>query len=132
MARVFISHSSRDAQAALWISEWLHQNGYDAPFLDFDKHIGIPPGADWERTLYREIASSQAIIIVLSDHWNASKWGLLKNVSLAWVKRSSGPGVRADQNLGYAATSNLVVSIWHMCLSAAKSGPRRRQRSIHA
>jgi hypothetical protein len=47
---------------------------FDAPFLDFDKHSGIPPGADWERRLYREIATSQALLIVQSTHWNASKW----------------------------------------------------------
>jgi hypothetical protein len=60
MARVFISHSSRDAAAARWVADWLNDHGFDAPFLDFDKHAGIPPGADWERTLYREITTSQA------------------------------------------------------------------------
>ncbi|MEB3155876.1 MAG: TIR domain-containing protein [Cyanobacteriota bacterium] len=74
MARVFISHSSRDAKAAAWIADWLRQSGFEAPFLDFDKHSGIPPGADWERTLYREIASSQALLILQSAHWDASKW----------------------------------------------------------
>jgi hypothetical protein len=74
MARVFISHSSRDAEAAAWIADWLRQSGFEAPFLDFDKHSGIPPGADWERTLYREIASAQALLILQSAHWDASKW----------------------------------------------------------
>jgi WD40 repeat protein len=74
MARVFISHSSRDSEAASWVAEWLHANGFDAPFLDFDKHSGIPPGADWERTLYREIASSQALLIIQTGNWNTSKW----------------------------------------------------------
>jgi WD40 repeat protein len=74
VARVFISHSSRDAQAAAWIADWLRQRGFEAPFLDFDKHSGIPPGADWERTLYREIASAQALLILQSAHWDASKW----------------------------------------------------------
>ena len=35
---------------------------------------------------------------------------LLKNVSRAWVKRSNGPGVKADQNRGCAATSDSAVS----------------------
>jgi hypothetical protein len=56
------------------VADWLRLNGFEAPFLDFDKHAGIPPGADWERTLYREIASSQALLIVQSSHWDASKW----------------------------------------------------------
>jgi WD40 repeat protein len=74
MARVFISHSSRDGAAARWIADWLLEQGYEAPFLDFDKHVGIPPGADWERTLYREIETCQALLILQSAHWMGSKW----------------------------------------------------------
>ena len=53
---------------------WLHQQGFEAPFLDFDKHSGIPPGADWERTLYRELEHSEAVIIVQTPNWLDSKW----------------------------------------------------------
>jgi hypothetical protein len=74
MARVFLSHSSRDNGSAGRIKAWLEQQGFEAPFLDFDKHIGIPPGADWERILYREIDQSQALLIVQSANWSASKW----------------------------------------------------------
>jgi WD40 repeat protein len=74
MARIFISHSSRDGLAARWMADWLSEQGFEAPFLDFDKHVGIPPGADWERTLYREIETSQALLILQSNHWSASKW----------------------------------------------------------
>ena len=74
MARVFISHSSRDGAAARWVADWLRDQGCAAPFLDFDKHVGLPPGTDWERTLYREIETSQALLIVQSANWMASKW----------------------------------------------------------
>ncbi len=74
MARVFLSHSSRDNASAGRIKAWLEQQGFQAPFLDFDKHIGIPPGADWEKTLYREINQSQALLILQSANWSASKW----------------------------------------------------------
>ncbi|MFM9046971.1 MAG: toll/interleukin-1 receptor domain-containing protein, partial [Cyanobium sp.] len=74
MARVFLSHSSRDNASAGRMKAWLEQQGFEAPFLDFDKHIGIPPGADWERTLYREIERSQALLILQSTNWSASKW----------------------------------------------------------
>ena len=74
MARVFLSHSSRDNASAGRMKAWLKQQGFEAPFLDFDKHIGIPPGADWERTLYREIDQSQALLILQSGNWRASKW----------------------------------------------------------
>jgi len=74
VARVFISHSSRDGASARWLADWLIAQGFEAPFLDFDKHSGIPPGAEWERILYREIASCQALLIVQSPDWNASRW----------------------------------------------------------
>ena len=74
MARIFLSHSSLDAQAAGEMRDWLLGQGFQAPFLDFDKHNGIPPGADWERQLYHEIERSQAILLLLTPHWYASKW----------------------------------------------------------
>jgi WD40 repeat protein len=52
----------------------LHANGFTETFLDFDKHAGIQPGAEWERTLYREIAGADAIILILTKNWFDSKW----------------------------------------------------------
>ena len=74
MAKIFISHSSRDNTFAMEIKEWLESQGFDQSFLDFDKHIGIEPGANWEKTLYREIDRSQAVLLVLTPNWNESKW----------------------------------------------------------
>ena len=74
MARVFISHSSRDKEPAARIMGWLHTQGFETPFLDFDKHAGIPPGADWEKTLYREIERSEAVIVIQTPNWLESKW----------------------------------------------------------
>jgi TIR domain len=74
VARVFISHSSRDNKAADRIKIWLRDQGFETPFLDFDKHAGIPPGADWERALYREVEQSEAVIIIQTPNWLESKW----------------------------------------------------------
>jgi len=74
MARIFLSHSSRDAMAAAEMRNWLLAEGFDAPFLDFDKHSGIPPGTDWEQVLYSEIERAQAILLLLTRHWQDSKW----------------------------------------------------------
>lgn len=74
MARIFISHSSLDKEPAARIMTWLKGQGFDTAFLDFDKHAGIPPGADWEKTLYREIEQSEAVIIIQTPNWLASKW----------------------------------------------------------
>jgi hypothetical protein len=74
MARVFLSHSSRDNSSAGRMKAWLEQQGFEAPFLDFDKDSGIAPGADWQKTLFREIERSQAMLILQSANWSASKW----------------------------------------------------------
>lgn len=74
MARVFISHSNLDNQPAARLKDWLVSEGFEAPFLDFDKHAGIPPGAQWERVLYNEIARCQAFLILQTANWSSSKW----------------------------------------------------------
>jgi len=74
MARIFLSHSSRDQQQAADLKAWLTSIGFEQTFLDFDTHAGIPPGADWERTLYREIERAQAVLLILTKNWFDSKW----------------------------------------------------------
>ncbi|MCS5694006.1 toll/interleukin-1 receptor domain-containing protein, partial [Cyanobium sp. FGCU-6] len=74
MARVFLSHSSRDNVAAAELKAWLDGQGFAPAFLDFDKHSGIPPGADWERTLYDQIQRCQALLILQTPNWSASRW----------------------------------------------------------
>jgi hypothetical protein len=66
MARIFVSHSSRDNEAATDIKRWLETRGFEQVFLDIDKHTGIPAGSHWERELYRKISSSQAVILVVT------------------------------------------------------------------
>jgi WD40 repeat protein len=74
MARIFISHSSLDSEPAVRMKDWLGSQGFESVFLDKDKATGIPPGADWERTLYRAVEQSQAVIIIQTPNWLASKW----------------------------------------------------------
>jgi hypothetical protein len=74
MARIFVSHSSLDNDISAEIMVWLRSNGFDQTFLDIDKHAGIQPGTNWERTLYQQIDSAHAVILVLTPHWLESKW----------------------------------------------------------
>ena len=74
MSHIFISHSNRDAEQAAHLLTCLHAHGFTETFLDFDKHAGLAPGADWERTLYREIAGAEAVILILTKNWFDSKW----------------------------------------------------------
>lgn len=74
MARVFISHSTLDNKSAADIKKWLDEAGFETPFLDIDQDSGITPGSEWERTLYRELERSDAVLIVLTANWMASNW----------------------------------------------------------
>ena len=74
MARVFLSHSSRDSAAAAELKTWLDKQGFTPAFLDFDKHSGIAAGADWECTLYEQIQLCQALLILQTPNWSASRW----------------------------------------------------------
>jgi WD40 repeat protein len=74
MSHIFISHSSRDTEQAAHLLTCLHAHGFVETFLDFDKHAGLAPGSDWERTLYREIAGAEAVILILTRNWFESKW----------------------------------------------------------
>jgi|HubBroStandDraft_6_1064221.scaffolds.fasta_scaffold15613_4 hypothetical protein len=69
MARIFISHSSADNDQAAQMKAWLASVGFESVFLDKDKATGIPPGADWERKLYRAVEQSQAMIIIQTPNW---------------------------------------------------------------
>ncbi len=60
--------------AAAILKAWLDGQGFAPAFLDFDKHSGIPAGADWERTLYEQIQHSQALLIPQTPNWTASRW----------------------------------------------------------
>ena len=74
MTKVFISHSSLDNAPAREMKNWLELQGFEHTFLDFDEAAGIRPGADWERTLYREIEKSEAVILILTPNWQKSRW----------------------------------------------------------
>lgn len=49
MAKLFVSHSSRDNAEAAAIRDWLRANGWDDVFLDFDPRRGIKGGERWDR-----------------------------------------------------------------------------------
>jgi WD40 repeat protein len=74
LARIFISHSRFDDQSAQCMKDWLESIGFDKTYLDFDDKTGTAPGEDWERRLYNELERSQAVILIVTKNWLASKW----------------------------------------------------------
>src|SRR4029077_14255018 len=76
MARVFLSHSSRDNRHAVAVKAWLieHEPGLvEEIFLDLDPHTGIRPGERWRHALQQANTRCEAVICLLSRHWEASR-----------------------------------------------------------
>jgi hypothetical protein len=53
VARIFISHSSRDNDWAIRVRDWLKENGWDDIFLDLDPERGIAAGERWKAALQK-------------------------------------------------------------------------------
>ncbi|MEV0030809.1 TIR domain-containing protein [Nocardia sp. NPDC050793] len=75
MSRVFLSHSSRDTRQAVALKAWLVEADpglADEIFLDLDRRTGIPAGVRWKDALRRANERCEAVICLVSDHWDAS------------------------------------------------------------
>lgn len=75
MPRIFISHSSHDAEASIAVKQWLIEQDHDladAIFLDIDPSKGIAAGKKWKPALQHELAVCEAIVCLVSTHWIAS------------------------------------------------------------
>jgi WD40 repeat protein len=74
LSTIFISHSSRDNEAARAMQVWLEGRGLTGVFLDFDPALGIPVGVDWEQELYQRLRACRAVVALVSPAWLASPW----------------------------------------------------------
>lgn len=75
MSRIFMSHSSRDSRPAVAVKAWLieHEPGLaEEIFLDLDPHTGIRPGERWKEALLKANTRCEAVVCLLSKHWENS------------------------------------------------------------
>ncbi len=75
MSRVFLSHSSRDVVEALALKAWLERAEpglVGEIFLDLDRDSGIPAGVRWKEALRKANERCEAVICLLSAHWDRS------------------------------------------------------------
>src|SRR3954466_4641058 len=73
MARVFISHSGKDAALAGEMHRWLVEDGHDV-FLDRDLDTGILVGDEWQKRLHERLRWADAIVCLLTSAYLASPW----------------------------------------------------------
>ena len=74
MSSIFISHSSKDNDWAASFKTKLAEAGHRSIFLDFDPEDGIPAGRSWEKELYAQLKSCQAVVVLCSKHSIGSSW----------------------------------------------------------
>jgi len=75
MSRVFLSHSSRDVVEALALKTWLERAEpglVGEIFFDLDRESGIPAGVRWKEALRKANERCEAVICLLSAHWDRS------------------------------------------------------------
>ncbi|MFE3257849.1 TIR domain-containing protein [Nocardia sp. NPDC059091] len=75
MARIFLSHSSRDNRQAIALKAWLVEQDpalVDEIFLDLDPDTGIAPGVRWKDALVRATSRCEAVICLMSETWDSS------------------------------------------------------------
>ena len=73
MGKIFISHSSKDAEQAELVFAWLQQNNYEA-FLDSDQELGIAAGSDWSEQLRISLNECRILIAICSQNYRESDW----------------------------------------------------------
>ena len=84
MARIFISHSSRNNAEALALHQWLISQGWTDLFLDIHPVDGLAAAEKWQKALRDSIARCRAVIFCLSSEWLESPfcmaefWGALQ------------------------------------------------------
>ena len=76
MARLFISHSSRNNDKAIEVRDWLAANGWDDVFLDLDldPERGIVAGQRWKEVLQQAAYRCEVVLALVSAEWLASGW----------------------------------------------------------
>jgi hypothetical protein len=73
MGYIFVSYATSDAALASWVADKLRRDGHHI-FRDSDLDDGIAPGIDWQRTLFHELRSCDALVFLNSSASQESMW----------------------------------------------------------
>ena len=73
MGQMFISYATSDAAFGSRVADGLRRAGHRI-FRDSDLDDGIAPGADWQRTLFRELRSCDVVVFLNSSASQESMW----------------------------------------------------------
>jgi len=74
MPAFFISHSSKDNEAAERVRSGLAGDGFSEVFLDFHPEQGIPAGRQWEDEIYSQLHKADAVVFLCTASAVSSSW----------------------------------------------------------
>lgn len=118
MARIFISHSSKNNAAAIALRDWIIEGGWDeAPFLDLDPERGIAAGERWERALHEAADRCEVVLFLISHDWLRSDW-CVKEFALAQKLDKRPIGVLID-DLPFSELPPALPKDWEVVNLAA-------------
>lgn len=66
MARVFVSHASKDDQLTEDLIKWLHENGFRDTFAD---HLDILGGENWTDQIRTRVADCRVVLCLITPSW---------------------------------------------------------------
>ena len=125
MSVLFISHSSKDNDAANALAAELATQGHHAVFLDFDPEKGIVAGASWEQTLYTKLRACRAVLALCTDHYLASQW-CFAEVALARMEGKHIFTLIVDPFSGRAELPSILTEEQYIDLRANEAEGYRR------
>ncbi len=127
VSRIFISHSSRQNAEALALADWLTSQGWDDYFLDVTPHRGLAPGERWQEALRQATHRCEAVILMLSPAWCASRWCLTEYM-LAKQLGKVILGVEIEPTPDELLPVDMSAE-WQLC--DLVQGERRVERTVH-
>jgi WD40 repeat protein len=105
MARVFVSHASKDAALAAEVHRWLVADGHEA-FLDEDLSDGILAGDQWQQRLHERLRWADATVCVLTSAYLASVW-CTAELAIAQARGSRLLPIRAEPGVCHPLLNNV-------------------------
>ena len=123
MARVFVSHSGRDARPSGEVHRWLVEDGHEA-FLDHDLLDGIELGEEWEQRLHERLRWADAAVCLVSAAYVESRWCTTElGVARSWGRRLLPVSVEP----GF--THPMLPSVQYVDLAGDADGARKALRT---
>src|SRR3712207_1231688 len=118
MARVFVSHASKDATLAAQVHRWLVDDGHEA-FFDQDLSDGILTGDQWQQRLHERLRWADATVCVLTTAYLESVW-CTAELAIAQARGSRLLPIRAEPEVCHP----LLDSVQYADMAKGAAGAR--------